>query len=125
MMGPNAFLSEIGKPVMGLAPIAPSSSTPAYISMKGYNKCTVIILALNGTTVTGSAIAMKQATAVAGTGVKALAFSTARRNIDCAAADGLADFAVSSNTFTMDATNSKQLMYEITIDESMLDLANS
>lgn len=124
MMNPNALLSEQVKIVPGLGPIAPSSSTPLYVSMKGYNKCTVLIQVLNGTTVTGSAIALKQATAVAGTGVKALAFTTARRNIDVTqSGSDLSDFTVSSNTFTTDATNSKQLIYEITIDESMLDIA--
>jgi hypothetical protein len=123
MMNPNALLSEQVKIVTGLAPIAPSSSTPAYVSLKGYSKCTIVISVLNGTTVTGSAIALKQATTVAGGGVKALAFSTARRNIDADAGDALADFTVSSNTFTTDSTNSKKLVYEITVDESQLDIA--
>lgn len=125
MMNPNVLLSEQAKMVNGLFAIVPSGSTPAYVSMKGYNKCTVLLKVSNGTTVTGSAIALKQASAIAGTGVKALAFTTARRNIDLAAADALADFAVASNTFTTDSTNSKLLMYEITIDESTLDNANS
>jgi len=123
MMNPNAFLSEQTKICQGLQPKAPSSDTPNYVSLKGYNKCTILISFANGTTVTGSAIALKQATTIAGGGVKALPFSTARRNIDISANQDLADFTVSSNTFTMDATNSKNGFYEITVDESMLDIA--
>jgi hypothetical protein len=124
MMNPNCLLSEQAKIVAGLGPIVPSTSTPDYVSLKGYSKLTALIFVLNTTTVTGSAITLKQATDVSGTSEKALAFSTARRNVDCAAADSLADFAVSSNTFTTDATNSKQLLYEITVNESDLDNAN-
>lgn len=130
MIDSNGLLSEQVKLVMGLAPIVPSGSTPAYVSLKTVEKCTVLILVTNGTTVTGSAIALKQAQAVAGTGVKALPFTAARRNIDTAASDTLVDFAVASNTFTTDSTNSKFLMYEITIDPTggpagtVMDLAN-
>jgi hypothetical protein len=124
-MNPNVLLSEQAKLVTGLAPIVPAGSTPAYVTMKNYPKCTVVILVANGTTVTGSAIAMKQATAVAGSGVKALPFTNVRANLDCAASDALVDTAVVSNTFTTATTNSKNLMYEITVDQSALDMANN
>jgi hypothetical protein len=122
MMNPNCHLSELAKIVVGLAPIAPSSSTPDYVSMKGYSKCTILISALNALTVTGSAITVKQATDVAATAEKALPIATARRNIDVAAGDALAEFTITSNTFTTDATNSKHLLYEITVNESDLDI---
>ncbi len=125
MMNPNVKLSEQAKLVLGLAPIAPSSSTPDYVCMKGYPVVSIIILVHNTTTVTGSAITVKQATAVANTGEKALSFTTMRGNIDCTATDTLVDTAVVSNTFTTDATNSKDLMYEITIHETDLDIANN
>jgi hypothetical protein len=117
------LLFDAVKPVHGLAIAVPSSSTPDYVSMKGYRKCAVLISILNGTTVTGSAITLKQATAVAGTGEKALAFTKAWRNIDAAAADALAEFAVVANTFTTDPTNSKQLMYLMDVDVDDLDIA--
>jgi hypothetical protein len=118
------LLFDAVKPVEGLAIALPSSSTPDYVSLKGYRKCAILIHILNGTTVTGSAITVKQATAVAGTGEKALSFSKAWRNIDCAAADALAEFAVTSDTFTTDSTNSKHLMYLIDVDVEKLDRAN-
>jgi hypothetical protein len=109
--------------VEGLKPMTPSSSTPDYVSLKNYEKCTVVIHVANATTVTGSAITIKQATAVAGTGEKALAFTTMKANIDCAASATWVVTAVVSNTFTTDATNSKNLMYVIEVDPSSLDIA--
>ena len=60
-------LVDGSKLVAGLCPILPSTSTPDYVSMKDYGHLTAIILVDNATTVTGSAITLKQATAVAGT----------------------------------------------------------
>lgn len=123
-MNYNALFVEQAKIVEGLFAVVPSSSTPDYVSLKGYSKCTVIISVKNATTVTGSAITMLQATAVAGTGEKAVSFSRAWRNIDTGAADTLAEFAVTSNTFTTDATNSKNLMYVMEVRSDDLDVAN-
>lgn len=119
-------LTDKVKIVMGCAPalLATTAGDGDWISMKGYRKCTLVIPILNATTVTGGAVTLLQATAVAGTSSKALGFSTALRNIDCAAADALAAFAVTSDTFTTDATNSKQLMYVIDVDATSLDQAN-
>lgn len=110
--------------VTGLAPITPSTSTPDYVSMKGYGRCSVIIIADNATTVTGSAITLKQATAVAGTSEKELAFATMHANTDTAAADTMVDTDVTSNTFTTDATNNKNLLYRIEVKAEDLDVAN-
>lgn len=125
MLEPNALFIEQAKIVEGLFAIVPSTSTPDYVSLKNYHRLTILISVKNATTVTGSAITVKQATAVAGTGEKAVAFTTAYRNIDTGAAggDALAEFAVTSNTFTTDSTNSKNLMYVIEVTPDMLDVA--
>lgn len=117
-------LVESAKIVTGLDPIVPSSSVPDYVSLKDYQHVTAIILVKNATTVTGSAITVKQAQAVAGTGEKALALPVAYRNLDTAASDALAEFAVASDTFTTDATNNKNLMYVIEVDAAQLDTTN-
>jgi hypothetical protein len=119
-------LTDKVKIVMGCAPaaLATTAGDGDWVSMKGYKKCTIVIAVLNATTVTGGAITVLQATAVAGTSAKAVSFATALRNIDCAAADALASFAVTSDTFTTDTTNSKQLLYVIDIDATQLDQAN-
>lgn len=123
-MNLNANLSEQVKLVEGLLSVVPSTSTPDYVSLKYYERVAVIILVKNATTVTGSAITLKQATAVAGTNEKALAFTKAYRNIDTGAADALAEFDVTSNTFTTNNTNSKNQMYVIEVKAEDLDVNN-
>ena len=123
-MSKNALLIEQVKLVVGLNSVVPSSAVPDYVSLKGYPRCCIIIQAINATTVTGSAVTVLQATDVSGTGAKGVSFTKAYRNIDTAAADAMAEFAVTSDTFTTNAVNSKGLLYVIEIDEGMLDVAN-
>jgi len=124
----NAYIELLmkSKIVTGLAPITPSSSTPDYVSVKDYARATIILLVDNGTTVTGSAITVKQATAVAGTGEKAVEFDWVYVNTDTGASDTLVKTAVTSDTFTTDTTNAKNLLYVIEIDvAAQLDIDNS
>jgi hypothetical protein len=95
-----------------------------YVSLKNFRKLQIVIDIANGTTVTGSTITLKQATAIAGTGEKALAFTRMLANIDYAAAQTMTETAVVSNTFTTDTTNSKNLRYIIDVDADSLDVAN-
>lgn len=118
----NAKLAERGSVVEGLAPITPSTSTPDYVSLKNAVRLSVIIQTNNATTVTGSAITLKQATAVAGTGEKALAFSLVAKNEDTATSDALVDTAVTSDTFTTVATNNLNGLYVIDVDPASLDV---
>lgn len=124
MISPNALLVEQAKIVQGLFPITPSTSVPDYVCLKNYSRMTAIISIDNGATVTGTAITLKQAQAVANTGEKALAFSTMYANIDPANTDTLTSTAVSSNTFTSATTNDANLLYVIEIDPATLDVAN-
>lgn len=94
-----------------------------YVSLKNYRKVSVVIDILNGTTVTGTTVTLKQATAVAGTSEKALAFDRMLANIDVAAAQAMTETAVTSNTFTTDTTNAKRLRYVIDVDCEDLDVA--
>lgn len=123
MLNMTRFLDQ-GKPVTALAPITPSSSTPDYVSLKGFKKLTAVIIVDNGATVTGSAITLKQATAVAGTSEKALSFTEMWACLDTAAGDALTKTTVSSDTFTTDATNNKNLLYVIEVDAADLDVDN-
>jgi hypothetical protein len=107
--------------ITGLAPIVPSTSTPDYVSLKGYGGMTAIVIVDNATTVTGSAITLKQATDVAGTGEKALAFDKMLANIDTAAASALTETAVTSNTFTTTAVDNKNSLYIIDVPLKNLD----
>lgn len=115
---------DFGHVITGLAPVTPSSSTPDYVSLKGYDRMAAIIIVDNGGTVTGSAITLLQAQDVAATGAKALAFDTVYANVDTGAASTLTETAVSSNTFTTDTTDNKNLLYVIDIPVSSLDVEN-
>jgi len=94
-----------------------------YVSMKNYRRLQIWIIIADGTTVTGSTVTLKQATAVAGTGEKELAFSTVYKNVDYAAAKTLTATAVTSNTFTTQAVNSKISVYMMEVDSESLDVS--
>lgn len=121
-MNLNVMLTEQVKLVLGLASAVPSSSTPAYVSLKNHERACIVVLVKNATTVTGSAITLKQATSVGAGSEKALAIPKAWRNIDLAAADALASFTPVSDTFTTDSTNSKNLMYVMEVKAEDLDV---
>lgn len=124
MLNVNALLVEQAKIVNGLAMTVPSSTTPDYVSLKGYDKLTILIKVKNATTVTGSAITLKQDDAVDGASEAALGFSWVWANIDLAAGDALVKTAVTNNTFTTDATNSKNLLYVIEVKPEDLTEGN-
>jgi hypothetical protein len=90
----------------------------AYVSLKNYQRLTIIIH--TGAWAGGTAaVTLKQATAVAGTGVKALAFT--KQFNDVAASGTLVETAVVANTFNLDTADKE---YIIEVDAESLDLAN-
>lgn len=115
-------LVETHKIVQGLAGQVPSSTTPDYVCLKDYRYLTIILNVDNATTVTGSAITLLQATAVAGTAEKALAFTKVWANVDTSASDALVETAVVSNTFTPPTTNNLNTQYVIEVDATDLDV---
>lgn len=117
----SLVLHETHRIIVGFPPSA--AGTSDYVSMKNYDHLTAILVLDNATSVTGSAITTKQATNVAAAGAKTLALSTAWRNIDTGAADLLASFAVSSDTFTTVSTDNKNSLYVIEIAAADLDVS--
>jgi hypothetical protein len=111
-----------GSPIIGA--LATTNGDCDYVSMKGYERCTIVIAVDNASTVTGGAVTLKQATAVAGTGEKALAFDTVFANTDTGAGDTLTETAVTSNTFTTATTDNKNLLYVIELNAADLDVTN-
>ena len=65
-------------PVFAFDAATPSSATPLWVSMKGYDHIQIVIRYKNATTVTGTAVGLSQATAVAGTSAKTLGFTAER-----------------------------------------------
>lgn len=123
----NINLTDIAKIVQGspiIGALATTNGDCDYVSLKNFDRCTIVISVDNAATVTGGDITLKQATAVAGTGEKALAFGTMYANLDCAAGDTLTATAVTGNTFTTNVTDNKNLMYVIEVNAEDLDIAN-
>ena len=111
--------------VEGLAPAVPSSSTPDYVSLKDARDVLVVVHAKNATTVTGSAITLKQAKDVSGGSEKELPFTAYYKREDTAGADApWTKVAATGNTFTTLATDSKNSLYAIPVDPASLDVAN-
>jgi len=111
--------------VVVMCPPAALTSTAGdgdYVSMKGFDRCTIIIAVDNGNTVTGGAVTLIQAKEVAGSTTKALGMSKMYANIDIGATDTLVETAVVSDTFTTDTTNAKNLLYVIEVKASDLDV---
>lgn len=119
-------LVDVAKVVQGCPPaaLATTAGDGDYVSLKNFDRLTILLAVKNATTVTGGVITLKQATAVAGTGEKALAFSKVWANTDTDAGDTLTETAVTSDTFTTDTTNSKNLLYVIEVKADDLDRAN-
>ena len=111
-----------GSPLIGA--LATTNGDCDYVSLKGYERATIVIAVDNATTVTGGAITLKQATSVAGTSEKALAFASYFANIDTGASDTLTETTATSNTFTTDTTDNKNLLYVIEVNAADLDVAN-
>lgn len=93
------------------------TNAPTYVSLKDYRHLTAIISvgAWAGGT---AAVALSQATAVAGTGAKTLAFT--KQWNDVTTTGTLVETAVTSNTFNL-STSSVGKTYVIEVDADTLD----
>jgi hypothetical protein len=110
--------------VHAFGPATPSSASPDWISLKSARSFEVVVIGLNGTTVTGSAVALSQATLVNGANAKTLPFTSYFSNTDPVNSSVLSSATAASNTFTTVNTNSLTFEYRIPIDPSTLDTTN-
>ena len=120
-MSTSLRMIERMKPVWAAVPKSYSGAamTAQYVSMKNYDRLGIGIM--TGAWAAGTAaVTLSQATAVAGTGAKALGMTTMWVNT-AAAADTFTLTAVASNTFNLDTAN---LMYWIEVVASDLDVNN-
>lgn len=118
------LLVENAKIVTGLVPkdITGAAQTGDYVSLKNYGHATIIIK--TGAVANGAdamAITLKQATAVAGTGEKALAFS--KYWVSDASGDTFTQTTATSNTFNITGTDDNKI-YVLEVDSADLDAAN-
>jgi hypothetical protein len=123
----NARLDERVKTIVAAQGLLLTSTLgdTKYVSMKEYTRLQIIISIGDGTTVTGTDVTLKQATAVAGTNEKPLAFTRMLANTDYGAAQTMTETAVTNNTFTTQTVNSKDSVYIIDVDAASLDTANN
>lgn len=118
----NTRLIESFKPVWACEPKSYSgtANTIKYASLKLYDR--IMILIQTGAWAAGTAaVTLKQATEVAGTTNKALAFTTMWVNT-AGAPDTFTKTTVTSNTFNLDTAN---LLYIIEVVASDLDVDNA
>jgi len=96
-----------------------------YVSLKNWAHCTIMITGTNiGTATTGAVVTVKQATAVAGTGEKELAFSRAYVNTNTVVSDAFVLYTPASS-ITNAAGGGNQWITVIDIEAEDLDTANS
>lgn len=97
-----------------------AASTDVYVSLKDTTHATIVIS--TGAWAGGTAaVTLLQATAVAGTSSKALAFSTVYTNATAPTSSVLTSTAVTSDTFNLSVAAST---YVIEVDAASLDVAN-
>lgn len=114
-------LAQTHKVVVGAVPIDTTGAavTGDYVSLKNYGHLTIVIA--KGAWAGGTpAVTLTQASAVAGTGAKALSFT--KQWVGTALTDdNLAETAVSSDTFNLTATANEYHVIEV--DASDLDIS--
>jgi hypothetical protein len=110
--------------VWAYGPGTPTAAAPDHISLKNVKAVEIVIQGVNASGVTGSAVTVNQAQAVAGTNAKALAFTTYFSMTDPANSANYTKATAASNTFTTTNTNSAQFVYRIAVDPATLDSTN-
>lgn len=118
------LLVQEKKIVMGGGPVLLNTAGLAgdYVSMKNYNHLTVIVALTPASGTDTAAITLKQASDVAGTGEKALAFTKAWRCPVSTSVDALTETAYSSSITT--SATAVQELFVLEIDAPDLDVAN-
>jgi hypothetical protein len=116
-------LAEKAKIVEALAPATDAAGrTGDYVSLKNYAKAYILVHITQGNAAT-VALTPKQASAVAGTGVKVLTSAVRiHANLDTATSDALVEATAAVNYTTDAAVKNKIVLFEI--DPSSLDVAN-
>lgn len=126
MIHPNALFVEQAQIVSGFVPVnlATAANAGDWVSMKGFARCTVIFFAAAGTAGDDPTITIEQATAVAGTGNKALTFTRidTKQGADLAAIGAFTTVTQSAATNYTDAASAEvQKIWIIDIKADDLD----
>lgn len=116
-------LPEVFKIVEALEPATDAAGrTGDYVSLKNYRTCFIVLHITQGNAAT-IAITVEQASAVAGTGHKAITVPVPIwSNLDCAASDTLVARTAAVSYTTDAGVKHKQVIFQV--DSSTLDIAN-
>ncbi len=123
------FLAQQGQVISGFVPVnlATAANPGAYISMKHYHHLTVIFHKGVGASGQDPTLTLKQATAIAGTGVKALNFTDIWVK-QGASLDAIANFTrvtqAAGNTYTSASAGEAEAIWMLEIDGEDLDRDN-
>lgn len=125
----NQLLVETAQIVMAIVPVDSQSgaNNGDWVSMKNYDRVTVVVIKAAGTAGDDPVITMKQATDVSGTGAKALNFT--RVDSKVGTQTGVGDFTTNTqaagNTYTDTVSAEAQGIFTIEFQASDLDVANN
>ncbi len=130
MLGSNSEFLEGGQIVMGFPPAdvsASASQTADFVSLKNYQRVVAVFMAGAGVAGADSTVTLTQATAVAGTGEKALNFTKikVKQGASMAAIGTFTETTqTAANTYTSATSGESELIWAIEIKREDLDIAN-
>lgn len=127
-MGLNNLLVEDTQIVMAIVPVdsQTGANTGDYVSLKGYERCTILVIKAAGVAGDDPVITVTQAQDVGGTGVKALNFT--RVDSKVGVQTGIGTFTTNTqaagNTYTDLVSAEAQGIFAIEFKGDDLDVAN-
>jgi hypothetical protein len=129
MIHPNALFVEQAQIVPAFVPVnlATAANAGDWVSMKNYARCTIVIVAGAGTAPDDIVVTLQQATAVAGTGNKALNFSRidVKQGADLATIGDFTTVTQTAGTSYTEGTSAEtQNLWVIEVKAEDLDEAN-
>jgi hypothetical protein len=127
-MGLNNLLVEEAQIVMAIVPVDSQSgaNTGDYVSLKNFERCTVLVVKAAGVAGDDPVITMTQAQDVSGTGVKALNFT--RVDSKVGVQTGIGQFTINTqaagNTYTDTVSAEAQAIFAVEFKGEDLDVNN-
>lgn len=127
-MNLNTLLAETVQIVSAIVPVnlATAANDGDWVSLKNYERCTVVVFKGAGTAGDDPVITLKQATDVSGSGAKALNFTRVDKKVGTQTGIGSYTTATQAagNTHTDDVSAEAEGLFLIEIDASNMDVNN-
>lgn len=127
-MGLNNLLVEEAQIVMAIVPVDSQSgaNNGDWVSLKNYERCTVVVIKAAGVAGDDPVITLKQATDVSGTGAKALNFTRVDSKVGTQTSVGqfTTNTQAAGNTYTDAVSAEAQGIFCIEVQGADFDVAN-